>query len=229
MLKITIPKPCHGDWETMTPNQQGRHCNACAKTVVDFTLLSDAEVQQFFLHQKEKRVCGRFKQEQLHRIIITLPTNILHITMPRWKQFLTACLLAFSSMLFSCDTLIDKLIKGEPVAETEGAIVGALMVPVPAKIDTTVASVDTVINCTTLKGDTIIVEAETMGIISVPIEMDFIQQDSSGIKTNDEEVYFAGEIALDSNLISPIKPIDSVQIKNPPTADSTDCNNMKYY
>lgn len=229
MLKITIPKPCHEDWETMTPNQQGRHCTACAKTVVDFTLLSDEQVQQFFLHQKEERVCGRFKQEQLHRILITLPTNILHITMPRWKQFLTACLLAFSSMLFSCDTLIGKLVKGEPVAETGGDIVGVLMAPVPVKIDTTTISVDTIINCTMLKGDTIIVEEDTMGIISVPIEKDFIQQDSSGIKINDEEVYFVGKIALDSNLISPIKTIDSVKTKNPPTADSTDCNNIKYY
>jgi len=172
MLRIAVPKPCHEDWETMTPNQQGRHCTACAKTVVDFTLLSDEQVQQFFLHQKEGKVCGRFKQEQLHRIIITLPTNILHITMPRWKQFLTACLLAFSSMLFSCDTLIDKLVKGEPVAENN--IVGALVVPVPVEIDTTVTRIDTVINCTTLTGDTIIVAEETTGIIAAANEKDFI-------------------------------------------------------
>jgi hypothetical protein len=112
MLKITIPKPCHQDWEAMTPNQQGRHCTACAKTMVDFSLLSYEEVKQFFLHEKKEKVCGRFKQDQLHRIIIALPVNVLQITMPRWKQFLTACLLVFSSMLFYCDALIDTNIKG---------------------------------------------------------------------------------------------------------------------
>jgi hypothetical protein len=79
---------------------------------VDFSLLSYEEVKQFFLHEKKEKVCGRFKQDQLHRIIIALPVNILQITMPRWKQFLTACLLVFSSMLFYCDALIDTNIKG---------------------------------------------------------------------------------------------------------------------
>jgi hypothetical protein len=43
------------------------------------------------------------------------------------------------------------------------------------------------------------------------------------------EILFTGKIALDSNAISPIVPADSNKIKNPPKADSTDCNNMKYY
>lgn len=107
MMHISIPTPCHEDWNAMTPNQQGRHCNACAKTVVDFTGMSDEEVQYFFINKKkEENVCGRFKNDQLRRIKVELPYNIYTMTMPLWKQFLTACLLAFSSMLFSCDTLV---------------------------------------------------------------------------------------------------------------------------
>ena len=104
MLKLTVPKPCHEDWNAMTPNQQGRHCDSCAKTVVDFTQLSDDEVKNFFLNKKDERVCGRFNNSQLHRISIQLPQNILEIQMPFWKRFLAACLIVFSTTLFSCDT-----------------------------------------------------------------------------------------------------------------------------
>ncbi|MGG9962336.1 hypothetical protein [Ferruginibacter sp. SUN106] len=106
MLKISIPTPCHEDWNAMTPNAQGRHCNACVKTVVDFTNMNDEEVKYFFLNKKEEKVCGRFRNEQLLRITIELPQNIFYIAMPVWKKFLAACLLVFSTTLFSCDTKV---------------------------------------------------------------------------------------------------------------------------
>src|ERR1700756_4455260 len=41
---IQIPKPCHQDWNTMEPNEQGRHCLQCCKTVVDFTNQEPEEI-----------------------------------------------------------------------------------------------------------------------------------------------------------------------------------------
>jgi hypothetical protein len=227
MLKITVPRPCNEDWEAMTPRDQGRHCTACVKTVVDFTAMPDEEVKNYLLQRRAEKICGRFRQEQLHRIVITLPTNILHITMPRWKQFLTACLLAFSSMLFSCDALIEKLVNGQSVTEIESTVVGALVAPVIEEIDTTTIHIDTASNCTTLTGDTVLVEEPTTGLIDMPVKNNFIPQYSSNIKTDDEKI-FTGEIALDSNVISSAAPIDSIKIKNPPS-DSINCNTMKYY
>jgi hypothetical protein len=107
MFKITIPKPCHEDWNIMTPSEQGRHCNACCKTVTDFTAMSDEAVQQYFSKNKNEKLCGRFKNEQLSRITIDLPENILYINMPLWKKFLVACLIIFSVSLFSCDTTVN--------------------------------------------------------------------------------------------------------------------------
>lgn len=103
MLKITIPKPCSENWDNMNPNSLGRHCDSCAKTVVDFTAMSDDEVRHFFINNASRRVCGRFSNTQLEGITLQLPENIFLIEMPLWKQFLVASLLAFSFSLFSCE------------------------------------------------------------------------------------------------------------------------------
>lgn len=50
----------------MTPNSDGRHCNECSKTVVDFTSYSDAELIAYFSNLQGK-VCGRFRATQLSR------------------------------------------------------------------------------------------------------------------------------------------------------------------
>lgn len=67
---LTVPEPCHEYWNDMTPNEQGRHCAICTKTVVDFTRKTDREIAK--LVKSGGSLCGRFKKEQLGRPI-TLP------------------------------------------------------------------------------------------------------------------------------------------------------------
>lgn len=50
----------------MTPAEKGRFCSSCQKVVVDFTILSDAEIINYFKVYKTK-ACGRFTSNQLHR------------------------------------------------------------------------------------------------------------------------------------------------------------------
>jgi len=64
-INISIPKPCHENWEAMTPAEKGRFCNTCSKTVLDFTKASDREIVQT-LNQMEN-ACGRFYNHQLNR------------------------------------------------------------------------------------------------------------------------------------------------------------------
>ncbi len=64
-FKISIPKPCHQNWEDMTQQDRGRHCAACNKVVVDFTRASDWETADFI--SKNKNTCGRFSESQLER------------------------------------------------------------------------------------------------------------------------------------------------------------------
>lgn len=54
-LKITIPEPCHESWDKMSPNDNGRFCLSCSKTVVDFTTMLPEEVQHFFNQNKNKK------------------------------------------------------------------------------------------------------------------------------------------------------------------------------
>jgi len=69
-IQISIPNPCHQSWDEMTPQGQGRHCAHCQKVVTDFTSWSDTALFDFFIKNKNKEVCGRFKHEQLNRRIV---------------------------------------------------------------------------------------------------------------------------------------------------------------
>jgi hypothetical protein len=68
-FQLSIPKPCHENWDRMTPNDQGRFCAACQKTVVDFTSMNDRELIEFF-KQPQGSVCGRLNTTQLERNFI---------------------------------------------------------------------------------------------------------------------------------------------------------------
>ncbi len=65
-MKITIPQPCHENWDTMTPDEQGRFCSVCSKTVRDFTAASDEDIATAFFGISET-ACGQFKASQLNR------------------------------------------------------------------------------------------------------------------------------------------------------------------
>lgn len=68
-LQLSIPEPCHENWQQMTPTEQGRYCNACAKEVIDFSMMTDTEVLNYFTHITHDKVCGRALPSQLHRTI----------------------------------------------------------------------------------------------------------------------------------------------------------------
>lgn len=65
-LCLSIPEPCHEDWNKMTPVEQGRHCAVCQKNVVDFTNEADEAIVDFF-NNYNGSACGRFTDEQLNR------------------------------------------------------------------------------------------------------------------------------------------------------------------
>ncbi|MBL0014489.1 MAG: hypothetical protein IPP30_12555 [Flavobacterium sp.] len=101
-IKIRIPKPCHEDWNAMTPNQQGRFCDSCTKNVVDFTQMKTPEIQEYFTRNHGKKICGRFNNEQLESIRISIPMRVLYSQTQFHKMFLLALFVSMGTTLLSC-------------------------------------------------------------------------------------------------------------------------------
>lgn len=76
---ISIPKPCHENWDGMHPREQGRHCDACDKTVIDFTDKSEKEIGEYFSEHADKRICGHFRKSQLHEKTSRLHAFLLQL------------------------------------------------------------------------------------------------------------------------------------------------------
>lgn len=143
---VSIPLPCHENWDNMTPQEKGRFCAACQKTVVDFTNMSDRQIAGFF--KKTNNVCGRFDSTQLQREMVTPPKRL-----PWIRHFFQLMLPAFllsqkasaqhdvKGKVAVCvrpvqgDTIVlpltkpaeRKMLKGQVISETGEPIAGAVV------------------------------------------------------------------------------------------------------
>src|SRR5688500_5230736 len=89
-IQLSIPKPCHENWDAMTPVEKGKFCGSCQKQVVDFSNMSDRQVAEFFKKPSIGSVCGRFMTDQLEREI-----EIPKKRIPWFKYFFQFALPAF--------------------------------------------------------------------------------------------------------------------------------------
>lgn len=105
-LSISIENPCHEDWQQMTPESQGRFCQTCEKTVVDFSKMSDEEVLNYFSRPRTQKICGRFREDQLVSASrAPLPQNTTHGKPSRQLlNFAYLLVLLFGVGLSSCDS-----------------------------------------------------------------------------------------------------------------------------
>lgn len=102
-LPVSIPNPCHENWNEMTPQEQGRHCGKCCKTVIDFSSKTNQQILDILKQKQNERVCGRFNNAQLNpqpEITLTLAYNGMY--MSHAHTFLVALLIVFGTTLFSC-------------------------------------------------------------------------------------------------------------------------------
>lgn len=85
-MKISIPQPCHENWNEMLPEEKGRFCLSCQKCVCDFTKMSDSEIINY---SKQKDVCIKVNRNQIDRI------NQNHNSIyPKWFRY-SSLLVAF--------------------------------------------------------------------------------------------------------------------------------------
>ena len=71
---LKINKACSEHWEQMTPSEKGKFCETCAKNVIDFTQLSQAEIAAKIKSTKGE-ICARVTKQQLAMPLIDLEAH----------------------------------------------------------------------------------------------------------------------------------------------------------
>ncbi|WP_418636712.1 carboxypeptidase-like regulatory domain-containing protein [Winogradskyella sp.] len=114
VITINIPKPCHKDWNKMTPTHQGRHCSACQKTVIDFTKQTDEQIIKTL--ESHGHLCGRFKTQQINRDLV-----IARKDKNNYRSWFASGLFAFFAFgtqeiytqIASTDSILKPIVKGK--------------------------------------------------------------------------------------------------------------------
>ena len=93
-FKLTIPEPCHEDWNKMLPDAQGKFCLSCQKSVIDFTKYTDEQLIEYFTIYKDEKTCGRVLATQLDKTY-TINLNNYQYNWTFQKIFLFSFILIF--------------------------------------------------------------------------------------------------------------------------------------
>lgn len=187
---VRVPEPCHEDWNKMLPEEKGRFCNSCSKTVVDFSGKTDFEIKKHLEENNHGKVCGHFKESQLNRPLnYTLNFKDLPKNISTTKAFVIALFLVFGSILFSCTNEKDEKVY----------LIGELEMP-PQEMVTMSAPmvnyeiIDTISEINTIEGE-MVVQTESFVNGGVGYEINEVITDSivpikdSLIKSETTEVY----------------------------------------
>lgn len=103
-FNMSIPKPCHEDWNKFTPDEKGAFCKVCSKSVHDFTRKTALEIKTILVDEigSGKKVCGRFNKEQLTPLPEIIPSlSPYDLNFTRLKKFALALFLVFGGYLFN--------------------------------------------------------------------------------------------------------------------------------
>lgn len=103
MIQLDIEVPCTESWSSMEIRKQGAFCNNCCKEVIDFSLKTEKEIVDYFETRKGEKICGRFKNDQLNKPLISISPDILSMNIPLWKKILAILFICFSGLLTGCD------------------------------------------------------------------------------------------------------------------------------
>ncbi|HRI23002.1 MAG TPA: carboxypeptidase-like regulatory domain-containing protein, partial [Panacibacter sp.] len=196
-LQIHVPQPCHEDWNKMTPTDKGKFCGSCNKQVVDFSLMSDQQVLNYFSTATGK-TCGRFAEDQLQRELI--PTKIEKKKI-WWFAALMPLLLFFDKATAQKKNITTPgtpaLIKKDPIPQ----IMGKVAAPVIKDNAILVGEVVENKQCTPLLVDTVL----------MPVHESFVK--------DDDRLPINGKI-LDEQ--GNIIPFATISIKEPTISFSAD-------
>lgn len=149
-LPVAIPEPCYEQWDDMQARDNGRHCFACQKTVVDFT---GWEVEDILSYLKANRqTCGRFTADQLHQT--PKPANPVNKDFSWWPSIMRSGLSAVGKIAAAV-VLLFHLASCDTVNETHNNKAKNQLVTVTGALEDTSHTGD-ILGGITIMGDTII-------------------------------------------------------------------------
>jgi hypothetical protein len=170
---ISIPEPCHEDWNNMSVENQGRHCMKCCKTVIDFTSWEASDIAAYLNVNGQTKVCGRFNPSQLDTPITETPEvhlkQIFFANVSIFKKIAAIFLIAFGFSAASCH----EDLKGEAIKEPVKFSVDTSSHPEMGGIKPEKRS-DTIYSCTptintepTVSMSAIIIESPVTGTLAI--------------------------------------------------------------
>ena len=194
-ITISVPKPCHENWEVMTQQAQGRHCAQCDHVVADLTTATDAQLVALFTSDAKPK-CARFDPRQLDRALGAAEHQ-------RSSAIPVAAFTSLLAVATGCETVAQQ---GAPIMLGEPAIAQPLPPPplVTGKIMFVPEPKDSVPKCSVITGDTIatlIPDRAEVGEVSIEVE---------GLIKGDVELV-ADQPGIDSAVVSRIEPMIDAQ------------------
>jgi hypothetical protein len=123
---IQIKNPCDASWQEMTSAASGKYCGSCEKVVVDFSKMSDAQIENYFTEYASQKICGRFLDSQLNRPLkVSASNNLSKIgwginRLPVFKSFM---LIWASSVLWLTNCVSKDRTTGEVDVQTCDSII----------------------------------------------------------------------------------------------------------
>ncbi|SEH33876.1 TonB-dependent receptor plug domain-containing protein [Chryseobacterium culicis] len=115
-MKITIPKPCHENWNAMTPDEKGRFCSVCSKTVRDFRTASDDEIRKVFSNSSQE-ICGVFYPSQLNRELHYSYINSLFVKFAVGFMLTTGGIISINAQECATKSNVITMEKGMPLGK----------------------------------------------------------------------------------------------------------------
>jgi hypothetical protein len=91
---IEIPEPCHADWDAMRPEDQGRFCFDCKKTVHDLSAMTKDEAKSFLRRSACADICVSYQHHEdgtlVFREALPLPAPVVPLSRLRRPRSVAA-------------------------------------------------------------------------------------------------------------------------------------------
>jgi hypothetical protein len=189
----------------MQPSDKGRHCAACQKTVVDFTVMSDTEIMRY-MSKAGPHICGRLTPGQVNRPLIPL-TPPQKNKLPGWPLLLTGIFLTH-----------DKTVSHHPVIQTtheqtpspkQDPAIAIVGFSIPVVVDS--IPNDTLISTSFVKGELAMVYPDTTEKINLDFTNTNMADTTISIKTDTTPLPPTEEFLTGDTICSRPRTIDTLK------------------